>query len=85
MHVQVLHHGRKWHRVNNHMDARHCPKCGATVHGNHGQREHQKWHLDLQEVLDRLFAQPAAEDPPAPAWTAIVSDDDDEEALEGAR
>ena len=54
MHTSILHWDRRWPRVGNHMDARHCPDCGATVHGKHGQHEHQQWHADQAELYEQL-------------------------------
>lgn len=75
-------HDRKWRRANNHMDARHCPHCGATVHGRAGQQAHQEWHEtdweffgDLKELLTELRKRTgiAEEDVEVPwKWTAVV-------------
>ena len=54
MHVSIIHWDRRWGRVNNHMDARHCPDCGVTVHGQQGQRAHQQWHYDESERWEQL-------------------------------
>lgn len=44
----------KWARVDNHMDARHCPYCGATVHGKRGQGEHLAFHKRAWEDESEL-------------------------------
>jgi hypothetical protein len=71
---KVLHY-RRWRQVNNHMDCRHCPECGATVNGTHGQHAHQKWHDELAGLLDDLSERAGldAEDDGTP-WTAVVDD-----------
>lgn len=87
--ARIVHH-RRWERVGNHMDARHCPWCGASVHGNRGQRLHQEFHerfnddeTQLQELLGELrkrtgMAEEAVE--VGQRWTAAV---DGFNALEG--
>lgn len=61
MRYAVIHHGQKWHRPNNHLDGRVCPRCWATVHGKDGQKHHEQWHADqdqitvgLHEIVARL-------------------------------
>lgn len=71
---KVIHH-RKWRRVNNHLDCRHCPECGATVNGGYGQREHQQWHVDLAGLLDNLSERAGIDTEQAGTpWTAVVDD-----------
>ena len=65
------------------MDARRCPDCGGTVHGNNGQREHQAFHeafigmvTGLTELLDQLQAHLPAQgrrvNVSPPPWTAVT-------------
>ena len=81
-HVKVMHWGRKWPRPKNHLDGRVCPECSTTVHGDQAQHTHQRWHLDLQEVLDSKRSV-LADDYQAPSipWTAAVDERDDREAI----
>ena len=93
MHHRIIHfhHDRKWARTNNHMDARHCPHCHATVHGDEGQKKHQQWHIDQAEHEDRLaqtieqlckrtgITEESVELP----WTWIAVVEDDQEAISG--
>lgn len=84
MRFQVVHHGRKWTQVNNHLDNRHCPDCGASVSGNHGQSVHQKWHLDLADLLEDLSERVGAaslDDREPVPWTAAVDETDDQKAI----
>lgn len=80
MHYRVIHHGRKWPRARNHMDARRCPDCACTVNDNEGQAAHARWHQELAEVLDSI-SQRAGTDPddgpPAP-WTAAIGEENDQ-------
>ena len=75
MHVRIIHMDRRWDRAQNHMDARHCPDCGATVHGKRGQQAHAQWHIELDEHLSALSARTGIteEQVEIPArWTATV-------------
>lgn len=47
---------RKWPRVKNHLDGRHCPVCGATIHGTPAQKKHQAEHAEMEALLDALCA-----------------------------
>jgi hypothetical protein len=86
--TKVVFRDRRWRRANNHLDARHCPECGATVHGNYGQSEHQQFHENLESVLGRFTEvigllsgqlQDAGQGIP---WTAVVDGSDELEAAE---
>ena len=82
MHVSIIHHGRAWRRVENHMRARYCAECGATVHdseGQHLQKKHEKWHAQLAGILQSHAELDQGE--PVP-WTAAVDERDDPEALD---
>ena len=46
MRFMIVHHGRDWPRLANHMDLRECPVCHAAVPGNR-QKQHQEDHEDL--------------------------------------
>lgn len=94
MHVRVLPGGRRWKHPNNHLDGRVCPACGATVHGPLGQSAHERWHVELDELLDKLrelLAQlhQLAEEPVGESWTWTTILDrgqdqhEDREAIEG--
>lgn len=84
--TRVIHHGRKWPRVNNHMDARHCPECALTVHGNEAQRDHLEYHeadweyfARLEKLLTELCKRTgiAEEQVTMPwNWTAVVEGQD---------
>lgn len=80
MRFTVIERARTWRRVDNHLDARHCPLCHATVHGNRGQHAHLDWHAQLAAKLDHLpdTAENGADEP----WTAAVDQapDDQQEA-----
>jgi len=74
MHFRVVHHGRQWPHVANHLDARTCPDCRATVCGR-DQNGHQRWHDEQQELLVKLcqrmgISEEAVEMPWT--WTAVV-------------
>lgn len=81
MRTNVLHHGYQWRRPRNHMDARTCPYCAATVNGQ-DQRGHLQYHQDLwdklqgiEEMLDELAKRTgmAEEEVDVPArWTAVT-------------
>lgn len=81
----VIHH-RRWKRPDNHLDGRRCPDCGATVHGNHGQREHARWHDELNDTLVRLCQDAGITEAELEApwtWTAEIDEpgeDDDDDA-----
>lgn len=83
MQFRIIHHGRKWRRVDNHLDCRHCPECGCTVNGNHGQHAHRDWHAELAEVLNALSERAGIEQETSPAWTAAVDERDEQEAISG--
>lgn len=85
MRFKVVHHGRKWPQVNNHLDNRHCPDCGASVSGNHGQSVHQRWHLELADLLEDLSERAGAGpvESQEPPWTAVVDEASDQEAISG--
>lgn len=72
MRFQVIERTRKWRPVDNHLDARHCPICAATVHGNHGQAGHLQWHVNLAAQLDH--APGHADDDGTEPWTAAVDE-----------
>lgn len=80
MRFQVIERHRRWRSVDNHLDARHCPICCATVHGPRGQSMHLQWHIELGARLDRL-PEPDENSTRQP-WTAAV-DDDQEQQQEG--
>lgn len=85
MQFKIIHHGRKWRRVDNHMDQRHCPECACTVNGNWGQNAHLQWHIDLIETLQSVTEHAAETMKPSPPWTAAVDEDDGQDAIsEGA-
>lgn len=76
MRYQVVHHTRPWRRVDNHLDCRHCPICGATVHGSRGQHAHMDWHTELTAQLDNMPG-PADDGPPEPFTQAVDEDQED--------
>lgn len=81
---------RRWRKAQNHMDARHCPDCGATVHGRHGQNTHRNHHAAEEEYRERVEhlltelskrAGITEEDVELPwTWTAVVEDTEAEVA-----
>lgn len=78
MKFHVISHNRPWRRVDNHLDCRHCPLCGATVHGSRGQNAHHDWHVQLRYELDNT---PEPEDEtPEPFTPAVDEDQDDQES-----
>jgi hypothetical protein len=86
MYFRIVHHGRKWPLVANHLDARHCPECGASVHGNHGQHEHRAWHDTQQELLVMLCQRTGITEEMVDvpwSWTAVVDGSDEPEAIDG--
>ena len=34
-------------------DARQCPECCALVAGKASRRNHERWHAELEDLLDR--------------------------------
>lgn len=85
MHVSIIHHGRKWRRVENHMRCHYCAECGATVHeseGQRAQRKHEKWHEQLALILQSVSDRAEVEQGEPAVWVAAV-DERDEEAISG--
>lgn len=91
--TRVIHAGRKWQRASNHMDARHCPHCGASVHGKDGQDAHETHHLEqieheerlaatIEELCKRVGITEEMVDLPW-TWTAVVQPDNEREAING--
>lgn len=76
MRFQIIHHTRPWRRVDNHLDCRHCPLCGATVHGNRGQAAHHDWHVQLRYELDNTLP-PEQDETPEP-FTQAEDEQQDE-------
>jgi hypothetical protein len=77
MRFNVVHHGRKWRRVDNHLDARWCPHCGVTVHGNYGQHAHDRWHDEQDVLLEELCKRTGITEEEITGrstWTAVVDD-----------
>jgi len=86
MHFRVVHHGRQWPRVANHLDARTCPDCGSTVCGR-DQNRHQRWHDEQQDLLVKLCQRTGIteEEVDVPwRWTAVVGADDPAELEAGS-
>ena len=86
MHIAIIHHGRKWRRVENHMRCHYCAECGATVHesqGQHAQKKHENWHAQLAVILQSVSDRADVEPGESPPWTAAVDETDDQEALSG--
>jgi len=79
----VVHVGRDWPRVQNHMDVRECPTCCAAVPRNRQQR-HALYHQEVDEMLAELAKRTGIteESVEVPArWTAVV--EASYEAVEG--
>jgi hypothetical protein len=84
MRFNVVHHGRKWRRVDNHLDARHCPHCGVTVHGNYGQNRHQEDHDETDRWMGEVSKRVGITEEEFEGrwtWSAVVDAPDE---LEGA-
>jgi hypothetical protein len=86
MHFRVVHVGRQWPLVANHLDSRECPDCAATV-GGKAQRRHQKWHDEQQELLVMLCQRTGITEEMVDvpwSWSAVVDGGDEEpEAIDG--
>lgn len=86
MHISIIHHGRAWRRVENHMRCHYCAECGATVHeseGQHLQKKHEKWHAQLAGILQSVSDRAEQEQGEPVPWTAAVDEHDDQEAISG--
>ena len=55
--IRIVHHGRKWARVRNHLDGHHCPHCAATIHGPEAQRTHEQEHLRTWQMIEAVHLQ----------------------------
>ena len=63
----------------NHLDGRRCPDCGAAVHGWEGQNEHQRFHDELADLLQRLMDMAGVEqdeDTEAAQWTLAEGEEE---------
>jgi hypothetical protein len=87
MRFNVVHHGRKWPRVENHLDNRRCPDCKATVHGWAGQRGHQDYHDETNALLEELCKRVGLTEEDfegRSTWSAVVESGDGPGELEAA-